>query len=204
MASKEQTILAAAREIFAKYGYKKTTLEDIGRQVGLNQASLYYYFKSKGMLFLSVIIDDINSFKENIVQALAHESEIPKRLKRYFTEKLHFMSSNTLIKQVLELNAEQVPMEIRNQIHRFQEFELDSIQALITTGVEAGVFRPVDSKQVASILVKITGGIAFGRLNRLLTRAGETDQETPFSELEFAMDTFLKGLAPDHDGKKHA
>jgi AcrR family transcriptional regulator len=195
MASKEQAILAAARDTFAKYGYKKTTLEDIGRQVGLNQASLYYYFKNKETLFLSVIIDDVNSFKENIIKNLVNEHEISNRLKRYFAEKYRFMESNALIKQMLDLNVEQVPLEIRNQVAELQDFEYENIQALINSGVEASLFRPVDSKQVASIVIKVARGVMFGRLNRLLSGNGEIDQETVISDLYLALDLLLRGLA---------
>ncbi|MFX0062900.1 MAG: TetR/AcrR family transcriptional regulator [Candidatus Hermodarchaeota archaeon] len=34
----------AASDCFAKYGYRKTTLEDISKIVGVRKASLYYYW----------------------------------------------------------------------------------------------------------------------------------------------------------------
>jgi len=42
-----ENILKIAREIFSKYGYKKTTLDDIANAVRKGKSSLYYYFKSK-------------------------------------------------------------------------------------------------------------------------------------------------------------
>jgi ribosome-binding protein aMBF1 (putative translation factor) len=36
---KEKKILQVAKECFARFGYEKTTLEDIGRMSGLNKAS---------------------------------------------------------------------------------------------------------------------------------------------------------------------
>ena len=41
-----ETILKIAQEIFSKYGYKKTTLDDIANAVRKGKSSLYYYFKS--------------------------------------------------------------------------------------------------------------------------------------------------------------
>ncbi len=48
-------IIEAARELFAKYGYKKTTMEDIAHALRKGKSSLYYYFKNKEEIFQAVI-----------------------------------------------------------------------------------------------------------------------------------------------------
>ena len=60
-----ESILKIAREIFSKYGYKKTTLDDIANAVRKGKSSLYYYFESKEDLFQAVIMKE--------VEILAHE-----------------------------------------------------------------------------------------------------------------------------------
>jgi len=49
------SILEAARELFTRYGYKKTTMEDIAQALGKGKSSLYYYFKNKEEIFQAVI-----------------------------------------------------------------------------------------------------------------------------------------------------
>lgn len=51
-----ENILKIAQDIFSKYGYKKTTLDDIANAVRKWKSSLYYYFKSKEDLFQAVIM----------------------------------------------------------------------------------------------------------------------------------------------------
>ena len=63
-----ENILKIAREIFSKYGFKKTTLDDIANAVRKGKSSLYYYFESKEDLFQAVILKEVN--------ILAHELEI--------------------------------------------------------------------------------------------------------------------------------
>ncbi len=48
-------IIEAARELFAKFGYKKTTMEDIALALRKGKSSLYYYFKNKEEIFQAVI-----------------------------------------------------------------------------------------------------------------------------------------------------
>ena len=42
---RKEAILDVAREMFTKVGYEKTTLDKIGKAVGLSKQSLYYYVK---------------------------------------------------------------------------------------------------------------------------------------------------------------
>ncbi len=49
------SILDAARVLFAKFGYKKTTMEDIAQELHKGKSSLYYYFKNKEEIFQAVI-----------------------------------------------------------------------------------------------------------------------------------------------------
>lgn len=50
-----ERILAAATELFARFGFTKTSLDEIARGAGLAKGTIYYYFPSKEDLFLSAI-----------------------------------------------------------------------------------------------------------------------------------------------------
>ena len=45
--SRRAAILGAAFESFARYGYRRTTMEDIARATGLSRAALYLHFQNK-------------------------------------------------------------------------------------------------------------------------------------------------------------
>lgn len=48
-------ILAAALETFLRYGYRRTTMEDIARQVGVSRPTLYLSFPNKQAVFRAVV-----------------------------------------------------------------------------------------------------------------------------------------------------
>jgi len=50
-----ERILAVATDLFARYGFTKTALDEIARGAGLAKGTIYYYFPSKEDLFLSAI-----------------------------------------------------------------------------------------------------------------------------------------------------
>lgn len=48
-------LLAAAEEVFARYGYRRVSMEDLAEAVGLSRAGLYKRFSSKEALFRAVV-----------------------------------------------------------------------------------------------------------------------------------------------------
>tara|TARA_B110000879_G_scaffold209844_1_gene298538 strand:+ start:1454 stop:2122 length:669 start_codon:yes stop_codon:yes gene_type:complete len=53
---KRQAILDASNQQFRKYGYKKTSMDDIAKHLGISRASLYSYFTDKDDIFCEVTI----------------------------------------------------------------------------------------------------------------------------------------------------
>jgi AcrR family transcriptional regulator len=41
------TIICKAGELFSRYGYKKTTMDDIADALQKGKSSIYYYFQNK-------------------------------------------------------------------------------------------------------------------------------------------------------------
>lgn len=96
---KRKELLDKAINCFTKYGYSKTTLDDIAKETGINKASLYHYFKNKEELFLQVLL----LVAEQGIQELETRTEKiktpEKRVVFYFSERLHFYL------QVVKLNS---------------------------------------------------------------------------------------------------
>lgn len=51
---RQDAILDAAFGVFASYGYRRTTMEDIARAVGLSRSALYLHFRNKEDIFRSL------------------------------------------------------------------------------------------------------------------------------------------------------
>src|SRR3981189_835735 len=49
--AKREAILVAATAIFLRYGFKKTSMDDVARAAGVSRQGLYLYFDTKDLLF---------------------------------------------------------------------------------------------------------------------------------------------------------
>jgi AcrR family transcriptional regulator len=77
---RRKEILEKSTECFIKYGYNKTTLDEIGDSIGFNKAALYYYFKNKEELFIQVVngqlLDGLNDLKNKIYKIESPEDQL--------------------------------------------------------------------------------------------------------------------------------
>ena len=54
--TRRDAIVAAAGEVFLRYGWKKTSMEDLARAAGLSRQGLYRHFETKEALFEAVVV----------------------------------------------------------------------------------------------------------------------------------------------------
>jgi AcrR family transcriptional regulator len=66
-------ILKSARELFSRFGYRKTTMEDIAQALRKGKSSLYYYFKNKEEIFQAVIGHEAELLEHRLREVVASE-----------------------------------------------------------------------------------------------------------------------------------
>ncbi|MYR08634.1 TetR family transcriptional regulator [Gordonia sp. SID5947] len=73
-------ILDAAAELFTRHGYTGTSTRMIADAVGVRQASLYHYFKTKDDILAALLATTVDPSVEQARQLLASEGEPGQRL----------------------------------------------------------------------------------------------------------------------------
>ena len=83
-----EEILLGARDLFERFGFKKTTMEDIARQIGKSKSALYYYYKTKEEIFEGVILNEIEATHNMVAEAVKKEESAANKFRRLFTSLL--------------------------------------------------------------------------------------------------------------------
>ncbi len=78
---RRQQILGAAFTCFARYGYHRTSMDQIVAEAGLSKGALYGYFKGKKDLFLALHDLHYGELRKRLEGAFAEKS-VTKRLER--------------------------------------------------------------------------------------------------------------------------
>ncbi len=75
-------ILAAALQLFAEYGYRATTMEDIGRALNLRGPSLYKHVSSKQELLVEIMVSTLAALQRDHERAVANTDDVAEQLRR--------------------------------------------------------------------------------------------------------------------------
>ncbi|MGY5807183.1 TetR/AcrR family transcriptional regulator [Rhizobium sp. LEGMi198b] len=79
--ARQTEILDAALEVFVRYGFKKTSMDDLARAAGLSRQGLYLHFPSKETLFAAMVAHANDALRTGARDALQREDvDIEERL----------------------------------------------------------------------------------------------------------------------------
>lgn len=80
-ATRLAAIVEAATGIFLRYGFKKTTMDDVARAVGISRQGLYLYFPTKEALFKAMVSRTLEATRAQARAALFREDhDLEERL----------------------------------------------------------------------------------------------------------------------------
>ena len=75
-----EQIAEAALRLFARYGYKRTSMDDIAREAGVARATLYLHFKGKDDVFRAMLASLGGQVETRCREALAQSGPFAQRL----------------------------------------------------------------------------------------------------------------------------
>ena len=79
----KDTIISIAQSTFRKYGFRKTTMEEIAYAAGKTKSTMYYYFESKEEVFQAVVEKEVTQLRAEILAAVQAEELTKNKLKAY-------------------------------------------------------------------------------------------------------------------------
>ena len=146
-------ILAAAATLFARQGYRATTLEDVADTLDIKKASLYHYIRSKEEL-LTEIYDRILTRIDAAVRPVA-ESGLPadERLRRMVHAHLEVVTAERDMLAVVFREEPELSPEAKRAIRaRKRDYER-IFERVVDEGQRAGLLRPLTTRLVVFALL---------------------------------------------------
>jgi TetR/AcrR family transcriptional regulator, biofilm operon repressor len=188
----KEKIQQAAYKCVARFGFEKTTLEDIAKEVGLNKASLYYYYKNKEEIFLDVTTTETAQFVEKLKMTTLEQVGIEKQVFHYLYERsvyyLHLIEGIHISEETLR----QVEPLFNDLIKDIEAQEVAFLKNIIDTGINEKKLQNIDSQRFAYNVLTLSVGIK--------DKARNTFQDIPAVSNEikhnlfFMLDLLFRGV----------
>lgn len=173
-------IVGVARKIFTRYGFRKTTMEQIAAAAHKGKSSIYYYFESKEEIFRAVVEREAEEIKTELDLTIQKDGSPIDRLKTYILFRLHHVRSVKNFYAALNeeyLSNMDFILEIRRQ---FDLEERQIVKNILEEGMQSGTFQVVSSEIGAIAIATMMKGL---ELPLLLSDEHKTDREQLLDDL---------------------
>ncbi|MHC2992201.1 TetR family transcriptional regulator [Pontibacter sp. HJ8] len=193
--AKKELILEAAKSVFGKLGYSKATLDDIAHTIGLKKPTLYYYYKSKEMLFIEAFSQEWKDSLYRIKKIAEQEADARERLLRYIRSSLRYyqeiVTQHTISIQVL--------IETRSLFQElFKESrakETNFYASVIKEGIANGTFIQCEAERVGYSIMVVKDLIQFDEFQRAqYHNLPSIDFDRIEREVLFTVNLILEGI----------
>jgi AcrR family transcriptional regulator len=154
-----QKIIRAASEVFGRYGYRKTTVEDIAAQLHMVKSSLYYYFRGKEEIFHAVVDCEAKKARRHLSAILEQNDDPRTRLRKYILTRMQ------ALKDISErypsiFDASLVHYDFIENIRRkYDRSERIVISRILKEGMNRDVFYVQDPTLAATVICTAMKGL---------------------------------------------
>lgn len=159
---KRSRILEAATKLFAELGYEGASTRQIAKEAGANMAMINYYFGSKEGVFMEIMTEKIQSFKEELDRINNDKlNGMDKLLRVVEGYALRTLSNNSFHRMMQrELLLAQRP-EMFEKIKDAKATNLLIFENIISNGIAEGSFRPVDVRMLITTIMSTINSVAL-------------------------------------------
>ncbi|MCW3787197.1 TetR/AcrR family transcriptional regulator [Plebeiibacterium sediminum] len=159
------SILEAAQGLFSKFGYKKTTMEDIAQELHKGKSSLYYYFKNKEEIFQAVIDWEQTVLLSKLHEIVDSEQEPKDKLNNYVLVRMKTISElDNYFKALTDEKSGGLEF-VRKVKESSEKEEIDMIKTILEEGIASDTFQLKNTLMGATALALAMKGLEVPMFN---------------------------------------
>ena len=183
-------IVSVATKLFSRFGFHKTSMDEIAKIARKAKGSLYYHFAGKEDLFKEVVSIEMINLKTQLSVIVDKPGlSAAEKLKQYLTKRMEVLSHAANYHETLKADFFEHFEFIDDLRNELDEWEKESLKKIILHGVHNGEFAEIkDINVLLDILFMVLKGleIPFYLQNKF-------EKYAPYSES--LMGILTKGLA---------
>ncbi len=187
--TRKSQILEAAMNVFSRRGFHEARMDDIVQESGLSKGALYWYFKSKDEVILSILDNLFERELSGLKGLQDQEGAASDLLSEFMQLTIHELQQ---MARLLPIAYEFYALAFRNHTvreaaKRYLQTYINLLTPLIQRGIDQGAFQPVNPEETAiSVCAMIEG--------TLLLWVFDPERVDLERQLNHAITIFLSGL----------
>ncbi len=193
--NREQEIMASAVRLFREKGYHGTSMQDIADAVGLQKGSLYYYIGSKEELLVKIFDDAVSTLVTDLEKVAAQPVSARTKLERAILAHVETVARRLGELTIFTRETHALSPDQRQVVRQSRRRYTGLLERILSQGVAAGEFRPVD--------VRLTALAVFGLCNSIYQWYSPEGRSGPEEIASHFAQIVLEGVRPE-GGSSHS
>jgi TetR/AcrR family transcriptional repressor of uid operon len=182
-------VAAAAFEMFAEYGIRRATIDDVARRAGVSKMTVFRRFQSKQGLVGVVIAREIRRGMAELDRVWEREQTLEQRVVLGFSFAVNFVRGHALFDRLLRSDPELLLPLLTIDGTAALALYRELIGQRLRTEVRAGRAAPADVDQAAEVLARLA-------ISLLLTREGTITLDDDETIVALVRNVLLPMLEP--------
>jgi AcrR family transcriptional regulator len=152
-------IVKTAAKIFTRYGFRKTTMEEIAVATRKGKSSIYYYFSCKEDIFRAVVELEAEELKQDLIREISVIDDPIDQLRAFILFRMHKLK--TLSNFYAALKSEYlIHLEFIEKIRReYDRYEIKIVTEILKKGIKDNKFLIEDPALSAVAIVTAMKGL---------------------------------------------
>jgi len=182
-------ILSVASKLFSRYGFHKTSMDEIAKTARKAKGSLYYHFASKEDLFKEIVLKEIINLKSQLSLIVRGNTlSASEKIKNYFNLRMKILHEASTYNETLKADFFEHFDFIDGIRKDFDEWEKVNIKTIFNQGIDSEEFLiKTDIDKLVDIYIMVLKGLEIP----LFVQEKYDDYVPSFDGLS---DIFTKGL----------
>ncbi len=184
----KKLIIDHAKYRFDRFGYKKTTMDEISRDCRISKKTIYSYFKDKEHLFYCLLLYESRTAKNHILAKIREFDDPVEQLKILIKTTVEYFNQNRFLVRFLNDDHALFPSVLQKKYRQeVEESLIPLIVEILIQGKKNGKIRDVDTVSIACVILKMF-------LYCMQTRDLEEDKEPLGYSVKVLIDLLTQGL----------
>jgi AcrR family transcriptional regulator len=157
----KKQIIKIASQLFGKYGYYKTSIDNVAKMSRKAKGSIYYHFDTKEILFTEVVALEIEQIKQSLLPIVNNEA-LPAdiKLKQFLKQRMYLLHDAKNYHETLQadfFNEFEFLKEVRIEWDNWVKAQ---IKQILNQGIEEDLFEvPAQLDVLLDVFIMISKGL---------------------------------------------
>jgi AcrR family transcriptional regulator len=157
----KESILSVADKLFSRFGFHKTSMDEIAKIARKAKGSLYYHFASKEDLFKEVVSKELINLK-NQLSVIVENTDLSAsgKMKKYLIKRMEVLNDAANYHETLKADFFEHFHFIDDLRTELDAWEKENLKKIILQGAEKGEFTIIGDIDVLSdVFIMVIKGL---------------------------------------------